>query len=84
MLRRLLILILLTWVGWIFGRQLRRRRGAETGRVRQTTGAGDGTLVRDRVCNKFLPRSRALIAEVGGETHFFCSDGCRSQFLSGS
>ena len=48
------------------------------------SAAAGGTLVRDRVCNKFLPRSRALSAEVGGEQFFFCSDGCRRQFLSRS
>jgi len=38
-------------------------------------------MVRDRVCNTFLPRSRALSLHAGGEEHFFCSDACRAKFL---
>jgi hypothetical protein len=42
-----------------------------------------GALVRDRVCNTFLPRERALRALVGGREEHFCSAGCRDQALSG-
>jgi len=38
-------------------------------------------MVRDRVCNTFLPRSRAIVEKTGGEEHFFCSDRCRRRFL---
>ncbi len=38
-------------------------------------------LVRDRVCNTFLPRSSALVAAVNGETAFFCSETCRDRAL---
>jgi len=41
-------------------------------------------MVRDRVCNTFLPRARALETRVGDETHFFCSELCRSRFLEGA
>jgi len=39
-------------------------------------------MVRDRVCNTFLPRSRAIAERVGSETLFFCSEGCRREFLA--
>jgi hypothetical protein len=39
-------------------------------------------MVRDRVCETFLPRSRALHLHHGEEEHFFCSETCRSTFLS--
>jgi hypothetical protein len=38
-------------------------------------------LVRDRVCNTFLPRDRALRAMVGGHEEHFCSAACRDQAL---
>jgi len=38
-------------------------------------------LVRDRVCNTFLPRSRALTAMVAGEQRHFCSESCRDAAL---
>jgi hypothetical protein len=40
-----------------------------------------GDLVRDRVCNTFVPRSRALEARVDGETQYFCSPACRDSAL---
>ncbi|MGH9870189.1 MAG: hypothetical protein ACREAA_18760 [Candidatus Polarisedimenticolia bacterium] len=40
-------------------------------------------MVRDRVCNTFLPRERALQTIRDGETHHFCSEDCRSRFLAG-
>ena len=42
----------------------------------------DVELVRDRVCNTFLPRSRALKATVGGREEHFCSVACRDRALS--
>jgi hypothetical protein len=36
-------------------------------------------LVRDRVCNTFLPRDRALSAIVGGREQHFCSPECRAK-----
>jgi hypothetical protein len=40
------------------------------------------TLVRDRVCNTFLPQERALRAAVGGREEYFCSEGCRSRAMA--
>ena len=36
-------------------------------------------LVRDRVCNTFLPRERALTVVVGGRQEHFCSAACRDR-----
>ena len=38
-------------------------------------------LVRDRVCNTFVPRSRAVLAAVGGHEELFCSTACRDKAL---
>jgi hypothetical protein len=38
-----------------------------------------GSLVRDRVCNTFVPRERALRARVGGREEHFCSAACRDR-----
>jgi hypothetical protein len=51
-----------------------------------TPGAGPGAaadLVRDRVCNTFLPRERALKALVAGHEEHFCSQACRDRALAG-
>ena len=36
-------------------------------------------LVRDRVCNTFLPRDRALSVLVDGREEHFCSSACRDR-----
>ena len=43
---------------------------------------GPGELVRDRVCNTFVPRERALRATVDGREEHFCSPACRDRALS--
>jgi hypothetical protein len=39
-------------------------------------------LIRDRVCNTFLPRDRALLAVVAGHEEHFCSAACRDKALA--
>ena len=36
-------------------------------------------MVRDRVCDTFVPRSRALMAVVDGKEQHFCSPACRER-----
>ena len=40
-------------------------------------------LVRDRVCNTFLPRERALAGEVAGRIEHFGSAACRDRAVGG-
>jgi hypothetical protein len=39
-------------------------------------------LVLDRVCNTYVPRSRALRTRVAGREETFCSAACRDQALA--
>jgi hypothetical protein len=43
---------------------------------------GNVDMVRDRVCNTFLPRERALTAVVAGREMHFCSAACRDRALA--
>ena len=45
-------------------------------------GAVVQDLVRDRVCNTFLPREHALSAVVQGREEHFCSPACRDRALA--
>jgi len=56
-------------------------RAAENGKSRPSdaTTSAAATLVRDRVCDTFLPRSRALVATIGGREEHFCSPACRDR-----
>ena len=46
--------------------------------------AGSVDLVRDRICNTFLPRGRAITASIGGHEEHFCSSACARRALSES
>ena len=47
----------------------------------RAAGPRDQDLVRDRICNTFLPRERAIHALVNGHEEHFCSTACRDQAL---
>lgn len=40
-------------------------------------------LVRDRICNTFLARDRAVVATIAGEVEHFCSTACRDVAQAG-
>lgn len=85
MIRRLLFLVIgvgiLMW--WL--RKLTRRMQQPQGpRIDQAAQPVRdlGPMVRDHVCNTFLPKSRALTARSGSDEHYFCSEECRQKFLA--
>ncbi len=76
--RRLLLFLatLLAAIWWLRRRQRSVKEAAPQPRAaRETTDP----MVRDRVCNTFLERSRALVVHAGGEDFFFCSKDCRDK-----
>ncbi len=42
------------------------------------------TMVTDPVCGMSLERERAVSEDRDGESYFFCSKGCRAEFLPGN
>ena len=56
-------------------------RGVQQGlRAEPAPPAAAGTeMVRDLVCNTFIPRGRALRAVVGNQEAYFCSAECRAR-----
>ncbi len=40
----------------------------------------DQWLVKDPVCNTYLPQKQALTLKSSGETIYFCSDECRRKY----
>jgi YHS domain-containing protein len=83
MLRQLAWAVLVVLVAWLARGLLRPRRGAAPAGGRVGPTSEPQKMVRDRVCNTFLPESRALSLTAGGQTHFFCSERCRQSFLAG-
>jgi uncharacterized protein len=40
-----------------------------------------GIMVKDEVCNTYLPKEDAIKEIVEGKEYFFCSKDCRQKFL---
>lgn len=42
-----------------------------------------GVMVKDEVCNTYLPREDAIKETSGGVDQYFCSEACRARYLAG-
>ncbi len=40
-----------------------------------------GLMVKDEMCNTYLPKESALKADYAGKEYYFCSNECRQKFL---
>lgn len=40
-----------------------------------------GIMVKDEMCNTYLPEENALREKLDGRVHYFCSKECRERFL---
>jgi YHS domain-containing protein len=89
--RFFLALVVFSFAVWILRRMAGFFEGkARTGESRPQRGRarrrseGITELVRDRICNTYLPKDRALTLSESGQIHYFCSEGCRSRHLTGA
>ena len=80
--RLLLVLLVVRLVGRFVMAALRGYRG-QIAAPETRPRLASRELVRDRVCNTFLARDRALVATVSGEVEHFCSAACRDVALAG-
>jgi hypothetical protein len=78
LLRFLAILLLIRFVLRAIALWLRPRAASP---VAPSPAAPVSDLVRDRVCNTFVARDRAVKAMVDGREEHFCSTGCRDKAL---
>jgi YHS domain-containing protein len=76
LLRALALLIVVVSAISAIRRLLRMLQTPRPERVQTTTG---GRLVKDPVCGTYVPEQNALSAR----NEFFCSEECRSKFLTG-
>jgi len=72
------LFVVLLYVVWRYLVAVVRRGQRREPELKPTTGH---MLVRDPVCNTYLPESRALTATSDGETLYFCSEECRQKHL---
>ncbi len=40
-----------------------------------------GIMVKDEICNTYLPKDEAVLERADGDDHYFCSQECRQKFL---
>ncbi len=75
--------LLVRFLFWLLLIRLAFRAAASFFRARsdRPKPKGAAELVRDRVCNTFVPQDRALLAMVGGKPEYFCSAACRDRAL---
>jgi uncharacterized protein len=80
--RQLLFLALIVALGYLISNLLfpKRRIPRPASGPRSTTVTQE--LVRDPVCQLYLPRAEAIRRKVRGQEHFFCSPGCLDKFLA--
>ena len=81
LLRLLLVLLVVRLVGRFVMAAVRGYRG-EVPAPASGPRLASRELVRDRVCNTFRPRDRAVVAPVSGEVEHFCSAACRDTALA--
>jgi uncharacterized protein len=48
--------------------------------TRQRSEGRSGVMVKDEVCNTYLPKEDAIEQTIGGREHYFCSQECRRKF----
>jgi len=79
---RRILWLFVVFLGWLLLRRATARPSPAPG-TRAVGPRDEGSMVRDRVCETFVPRASALLLLHDGQEHFFCSEGCRSRFLAG-
>lgn len=47
-----------------------------------TSRKPSGIMVKDEICNTYLPQEDALQEKLDGKDYFFCSEACRKKFLA--
>jgi uncharacterized protein len=54
---------------------------SQSSHPRQKSKQISGLMVKDSVCNTYLPKEDAIKEIVEGKEYFFCSKECRQKFL---
>lgn len=80
--RQLLFLALFVVLGYLISQLLSQKRRRTRGTARQESTAITEEMVRDPICQLYLPRAEAIRRTIRGQEHFFCSPGCLDKFLA--
>ncbi|MFQ6038940.1 MAG: hypothetical protein ACE5LV_10030 [Candidatus Aminicenantales bacterium] len=76
---KIILYALLAYLVYVFIRAYRMI--TQRPRRRPQVNRTSGIMVKDDVCNTYLPVEEALKETVGEKVHYFCSRECRQKFL---
>jgi uncharacterized protein len=80
--RHLLFLALIVALGYLISQLFMPKRRVPRAPERRTPPPVAEEMVRDPVCQLYLPRSEAIRRVIRGQERFFCSPGCLDKFLA--
>ena len=80
--RQLVFLALIVALAYLVSRLVFPRRHVPRQAGRQPPTATTEEMVRDPVCQVYIPRWGAIRREIRGQERFFCSPGCLDKFLA--
>lgn len=81
---RIIILAILVYIGYrlLVGSSKKKRSGNNKKGSTDSNAQITDVLVEDPVCHKLVPQQQAVILERDGTTYYFCSEECRTTFIS--
>jgi YHS domain-containing protein len=80
---KVLIVLILIYVGYKVVTSLRRIKSRETGDDRGYAAPPKGEdLVQDPFCATYVPKSQSYVKEIDGREKYFCSRECCEKYLS--
>jgi YHS domain-containing protein len=77
---RIILYALIAYIVYTFLRAFQKL--GQKSRAPRRSKKNTGLMVKDEVCNTYLPKEDALKEIREGKEHFFCSKECRQKFLS--
>lgn len=82
MLLRLIFLFLLLYLIFLVVRFFQSLGQAPQKNRRPPDSLPKKTMVKDEVCNTYIPEDEALKVSHQGQVYYFCSEECRKKFLT--
>ncbi|MDD8019825.1 MAG: YHS domain-containing protein [Acidobacteriota bacterium] len=81
MLGRIIILGLLFYLVYRVVKFFQRLGEAGSEKYHQPPAADGKMMVKDEMCNTYVPEDEALREVREGKTYYFCSETCRQKFI---
>ncbi|KAF0157757.1 MAG: hypothetical protein FD159_1333 [Syntrophaceae bacterium] len=83
MILKILVILVLLYVGYRIVRMLRRVKARDVKGYRVDAKPSKGEdLVQDPFCKIYVPKSQAYVKEINGREQYFCGLECCEKYLS--